>query len=146
MIQQLYATIYSIIVGNKAMAWHEHFPHNWPMVRGIPNRKSGYAEFWWFFCSKPGKRFAFEEMVKTVRIRNWVWCVYTNNNVPGVKCTGIILGMCSYRERRRYNVTSSLIGWADTQMIPDYLVAVESLCCTRLRVHKYDNYMAAWRH
>ena len=30
-------------------------------------------------------------------------------------CTGVILGMGSANERRRYNVTSSLIGWAHTQ-------------------------------
>ena len=32
--------------------------------------------------------------------------------------TGIILGMGSANERRRYNVTSSLIGWAHTHNDP----------------------------
>ena len=32
--------------------------------------------------------------------------------------TGIILGMGLTNERRRYNVTASLIGWAHTQFDP----------------------------
>ena len=31
---------------------------------------------------------------------------------------GVILGMCSASERRRYSVTSSLTGWAHTQNDP----------------------------
>ena len=31
---------------------------------------------------------------------------------------GIVLGMSSANERRRYNVTTSLIGWAHTQDDP----------------------------
>ena len=41
--------------------------------------------------------------------------VMTRHCIP---CTGIILSMGSANERRRYNVTSSLIGWAHTQNGP----------------------------
>ena len=30
------------------------------------------------------------------------------------KMAGLIIGLCSANERRRYNVTLSLIGWAQT--------------------------------
>ena len=30
-------------------------------------------------------------------------------------CTGLILGLCQGNERRRYYVTTSLIGWAQAQ-------------------------------
>ena len=37
---------------------------------------------------------------------------------------GIILGMDAANERRRYNVTSSLIGWAHAQNDPGWLIVL----------------------
>ena len=38
--------------------------------------------------------------------------------VPITRITVVILGMSSANERRRYNVTSSLVGWTQTQHDP----------------------------
>ena len=53
------------------------------------------------------------------------WCIYKSCKCnliqlysSYVSYTGIILGMGSANESRRYNVTSSLIGWAQTQFHP----------------------------
>ena len=57
------------------------------------------------------------------------WCLSTRASVATVMSThpylssclwvtGIILYMCPANERRWYNVTSSLIGWAHTQIDP----------------------------
>ena len=49
------------------------------------------------------------------------FCVYTGLNL-GYRSTWIILCMRSTNERRRYIVTSSLIGWAHTQNDPAHYV------------------------
>ena len=49
---------------------------------------------------------------------------YTNGNCRRVLAAGIILCMPSTNERRRYIVTSSLIGWVNTQNHP---------CCSQCR-------------
>ena len=55
-------------------------------------------------------------------------------NAPNGEYTGIILGMDSANERRRYIVTSSLIGWVHTQNDPCYM--------TNVKVHSCPSYPA----
>ena len=42
----------------------------------------------------------------------------STNHTAGITISGIMLYMCPANGRRRYNVTSSLIGWAHTQNDP----------------------------
>ena len=50
---------------------------------------------------------------------------------------GIILCMCPANERRRYSVTSSVIGWAQTQNDPSGMVAVWALVIFRFTLHMH---------
>ena len=45
-------------------------------------------------------------------------CDYSSSKVLKHTNAGMMLCMVSAKERRRYNVTSSLIGWAHTQYDP----------------------------
>ena len=48
-------------------------------------------------------------------------CIYPPRGHPHINYTGTILGMGSANERRRYVVTSSVIGWSNSEWFPLYI-------------------------
>ena len=55
---------------------------------------------------------------KTQNLHQHLTCCITHYQLPNIIRAGIILCMRPANERRRYSVTSSLIGWAHTQNDP----------------------------
>ena len=60
-------------------------------------------------------------------------------------CSGVILGMGSANERRRYIVTSSLIGWADTQNDPWCWICWVTWISMRLVYWRGSPWLFYWR-
>ena len=60
--------------------------------------------------------------------------------------SGIILLMCPANERRRYNVTSSLIGWANKQNDPCIFIFYWYEESSKSLVHQITHGFNCWLH
>ena len=67
----------------------------------------------------------------SVSMEKYLTC-YSVKILPIVRITGIILGIGSANERRRYIVTSPIISWASTQNYPWIIIPVHVICNGRL--------------
>ena len=129
--------------GNVVMIWHQQIQPIPVSIKILPwlqvQRKSSIAKqgvTWSFLISWPQKKFPSQDSIPKMflvhlpwqNLLAWSWATgqawisrpgkWISGNPQITDYAGIILCMRPSNERRRYNVTSSLIGWAHTQNDP----------------------------
>ena len=123
--------IVTVVVSNKARLWYHSI--SVPCVPVYqPNPQCTVRAVWWTTSWRwlsslaPATRWATQSPWRRHMNTSLVWCSWTTGVVSGAEkkwhCSargivkaGITLCVGSANARRRYNVTSSLIGWAHAQ-------------------------------